>query len=106
MLETRNDEWIVNTLQAADLPDDDDYYYWRQAHKEIMIELFFASQSKEVQHEVMCEIEGLMMDFDISPIAEPTKRGAKVSEQLIDYLSDFVLDMMQDYDSQQVEREA
>jgi hypothetical protein len=54
----------------------------------------------------MCEIEGLMMDFDISPIAEPTKRGAKVAEQLIDYLSDFVLDMMHLYDCKQVEREA
>ena len=104
MLELKSDEWILNTLQSADLPDDDDYYYWRQAHKEIMIELFFASQDKEIQHEVMCEIEGLMMELDISPIGEPTKRGAKVAELLIDYLSDFVLDMMNDYDSKQVER--
>ena len=106
MLEKRNDEWIANTLQAADLPDDDDYHYWRQAHKEILMELFFSSQSKDIQHEVMCEIDGHLMEFDISPIAEPTRRGAKTAELLIDYLSDFVLDMMHDYDSKQVEREA
>ena len=104
MLELKSDYWILNTLQATDLPDDDDYHYWRQAHKEIMIELFFASQSPDIQHEVMCEIDGAMMEFDISPIGEPTKRGAKVAELLIDYLSDFVLDMMHDYDSKQVER--
>ena len=106
MLELRSDEWIINTLQAADLPTDEDYYHWKQAHKEIMIDLFFVSHSKDIQHEIMCEIDGLMMGLDISPISEPTKRGAKTAELLIDYLSDFVLDMMQDYDSQQLEREA
>ena len=106
MLELKSDEWILNTLQSADLPDDDDYHYWRQAHKEILMELFFSSQNKDIQHEVMCEIDGHLMEFDISPIAEPTKRGAKTAELLIDYLSDFVLDMMHDHDSQQVEREA
>ena len=105
MLELRSDEWIEKTIENNDLPGELDFSAWTEAHETILIDEFFMAQYKPIQHEIMCEIEGLMILHDISPITEPVKRGAKVAGLLVAYLMEFVADMMHDFDCKHVERE-
>ena len=104
LLKPNTKHWIICTIQLERLPNDIDFIGWRKAHQDIMIDKYFMSLDKDIRHDIMCEIDGFMINSDVSPISEHSKRSYQQSELLLAYLLGTVSDMMSDYDSRRVER--
>ena len=104
LLKAKSETWIEFMIDVNDLPDDIDFIDWKPAHQNIMIDVFFMSLDKDIRHDIICEIDGLMINSDLSPISEHSKRSRQQSEFLLTYMAQTVNNMMNDYDSSRVER--